>query len=30
MQVFLETQRLALRRFTMAGVDSLAGLEAGR
>jgi hypothetical protein len=30
MQVFLGTQRLALRRFTMAGVDSLAGREAGR
>ena len=30
MQVFLETQRLALGRFAMAGADSLAGLEAGR
>jgi hypothetical protein len=30
MQVFLETQRLAPRRFTTAGVDNLAGLEAGR
>jgi hypothetical protein len=30
MQVFLETQRLALRRFTTADVDSLAGPEAGR
>ena len=28
MQVFLETQRLALRRFTMADVDNLAGLDA--
>jgi hypothetical protein len=30
MQVFLETQRLALGRFTMAGAGNLAGLEAGR
>jgi hypothetical protein len=28
MQVFLETQRLVLRRFTMADVDNLAGLGA--
>ena len=28
MQVFLETQRLVLRRFTMADVDNLAGLDA--
>jgi len=30
MQVFRETRRLAPRRFTMAGADDLAGLEAGR
>jgi hypothetical protein len=28
MQVFVETQRLVLRRFTMADVDNLAGLDA--
>ena len=28
MQVFLETQRLVLRRFTMADVDDLEGLDA--
>ena len=28
MQVFAETQRLVLRRFTMADVDNLAGLDA--
>ena len=28
MQVFLETRRLVLRRFTMADVDNLAGLDA--
>src|SRR5579859_1420425 len=27
-QVFLETERLVLRRFTMADVDSLTGLDA--
>jgi RimJ/RimL family protein N-acetyltransferase len=28
MQVFLETDRLALRRFSMADVDNLVGLDA--
>ena len=28
MQVFLETERLVLRRFTMADVDNLTGLDA--
>jgi RimJ/RimL family protein N-acetyltransferase len=28
MQVFLETQRLVLRRFTMADVDNLVSLDA--
>jgi RimJ/RimL family protein N-acetyltransferase len=28
MQVFLETRRLVLRRFTMAGVDNLVSLDA--
>jgi RimJ/RimL family protein N-acetyltransferase len=28
MQVFVETQRLVLRRFTMADVDNLVGLDA--
>ena len=28
MQVFLETRRLVLRRFTMADVDDLVGLDA--
>jgi hypothetical protein len=30
MQVFPETRRLVLRRFTMADADTLAGREAGR
>jgi hypothetical protein len=30
MQFFLETQRPALRRFTMADAGNLAGLGAGR
>lgn len=28
MQVFMETQRLVLRRFTMADVDNLVSLDA--